>query len=435
MMSANRLNGVNAFLRAMRPWLPLALAFAVFGGLCMVVLTLLPGGPPSLSGPVAVSYSDPDGSSGVWPAYAQTTAASAPGYAGPRAVTIRRTGTAAVLATVRPPAPGQTFAFVAGTGEPDRWIAGVQPWHPVGLDNGAQPVTLFLLTFSPAGQRVTVTRLPAPPMLASGLITEGSPLAVAGEASAGRLAAVALSPDGRRLALLSTGAAGYRVRVYPVGGTVADGIAKTWQAGLAAGADPATWAFSLTWLGDDRTLAIGITDRGTATAIRGHSSVFWLDTARPAGALATAGRVVPLTFPAPTSTPTFGGPNAPNGCTGAPVPASDGRTVLCSGTAAFPVTMAGATSVGIWVFAARTGRLTDAWNQHTLCCLLTSTDFPDILWVSPHGDSLIAAGMTMKNQGAQLFLRAPNGRLRQLPWSGLFRYPGAGNVSEPSTAW
>jgi hypothetical protein len=43
--------------------------------------------------------------------------------------------------------------------------------------------------------------------------------------------------------------------------------------------------------------------------------------------------------------------------------------------------------------------------------------------------------MTMKNQGAQLFLRAPNGRLRQLPWSGLFHYPGVGNITEPSTAW
>ena len=144
---------------------------------------------------------------------------------------------------------------------------------------------------------------------------------------------------------------------------------------------------------------------------------------------------MPLTFPAPTSTPTFGGPHAPNGCTGAPVPASDGRTVLCSGTAAFPVSMAGATSVGIWIFSAQTGKLTDAWNQHTICCLLNSTDFPDILWVSPHGDSLIAAGMTMKNQGAQLFLRAPNGRLRQLPWPGLLHYPRLLDVVEPSTAW
>jgi hypothetical protein len=269
-------------------------------------------------------------------------------------------------------------------------------------------------------------------MLASGLITDHSPLAVAGAADAGQLAAVTLSPDGRRLALLTTSAAGYQVSVYPVAGRAA---ARSWTASAVAGADPATWAFSLTWLSDGRTLAIGITDRGTATALRGHSSVLWLNTAGPAGTLAAAGKTVPLTFPAPTSTPTFGGPHAPNGCTGAPVPASDGRTVLCSGTAAFPVNMAGATSVGIWTFSAQTGKLTEAWNQHTLCCLLTSTEFPDILWVSPHGDSVIAAGMTMKNQGAQLFLRAPNGRLRQLPWSGLFHYPGVGNITEPSTAW
>ena len=438
MTHSNRLTGVNAFLRAARPWLPLVLAFTVFAGLCLTVLTLLPSGPPALSKPVAISYSDPDPdpSSGVWSAYAQTTAASAPGYASPRDVTIRKTGTAAVLATVTPPRPYQTFAFVAGTGEPDRWIAGAQLWRPVDLDNSAQPVTLFLLTFYPTEKRVTVTRLPAPPMLASGLITDGSPLAVAGPASAGQLAAVTLSPNGRRLALLTTTAAGYQVRVYPVaGGSTAGDTAKTWTEQSVASADTATRAFSLTWLKDNRTLVIGITDRGAAKAIRGHSSVLWLDTARVAGALATASTTVPLTFPAPTSTPTFGGPNAPNGCTGAPVPASDGRTVLCSGTAAFPVNMAGATSVGIWIFSARTGKLADAWNQHTICCLLTSTDFPDILWVSAHGDSVIAAGMTMKNRGAQLFLRAPNGRLRQLPWPGLFHYPNAGNITEPSTAW
>jgi hypothetical protein len=436
MTCANRLKGVSSFLRAARPWLPLVLAFAVFAGLCMTVLTLLPGGPPALSSPAAVSYSDPDPSSGVWSSYAQTTAAAAPGYGSPRDVTIRKTGTAAVLATVIPPRPYQTFAFVTGTGEPNRWIAGAQRWHPVHLDNSAQPVTLFLLTFHPAANRVTVTGLPAPPMLASGLITDGSPLAVAGTASTGQLTAVTLSPDGSRLALLTTTAAGYQVNLYPAaGGSRAGSTARTWASRGAAGADPATWAFSLTWLGDNRTLTIGITARGVAAAIRGHSSVVWLDTARPSGSVTAAARTVALTFPRPTSPPTFGGPDAPNGCTGAPVPASDGRTVLCSGTAAFPVTMAGATSVGIWVFAARTGKLTDAWNQHTLCCLLTSTDFPDILWVSPHGDSVIAAGMTMKNQGAQLFLRAPNGRLRQLPWSGLLQYPRLGNIIEPSTAW
>ena len=46
-----------------------------------------------LSSPVAVSYADPDLSAGVWPSYAQTTAAGAPGYASPRDVTIRKTGT------------------------------------------------------------------------------------------------------------------------------------------------------------------------------------------------------------------------------------------------------------------------------------------------------------------------------------------------------
>ena len=131
---------------------------------------------------------------------------------------------------------------MSGTGEPDRWIAGAQRWHPEGRDNSAQPVTLFLLAFHSTSKQVTVTRLQAPPMLASGLITDGSPLAVARKRQQA-FAAVTLSPDGRRLALLTTAAAGYQVSVYPVtGGTAAGntagGTAKTWLDRSAASADP-----------------------------------------------------------------------------------------------------------------------------------------------------------------------------------------------------
>jgi hypothetical protein len=91
--------------------------------------------------------------------------------------------------------------------------------------------------------------------------------------------------------------------------------------------------------------------------------------------------------------------------------------------------------VGLWAFSARTGTLTAAWNEHTICCALSSTDFPRILWVSPHGTLLIADGMSTQNQGAQLFLRTADGTLQQLPWKGLIRRPNQTNIIEPSIAW
>jgi hypothetical protein len=54
---------------------------------------------------------------------------------------------------------------------------------------------------------------------------------------------------------------------------------------------------------------------------------------------------------------------------------------------------------------------------------------------SPHGDLLIADGMSTENQGAQLFLRTADGTLQQLPWKGLIRRPNQVNIIEPSIAW
>jgi hypothetical protein len=99
------------------------------------------------------------------------------------------------------------------------------------------------------------------------------------------------------------------------------------------------------------------------------------------------------------------------------------------------VNAGGATEVGLWAFSARTGTLTAAWNEHTICCELSSTDFPRILWVSPHGTLLIADGMSTQNQGAQLFLRTAGGTLQQLPWKGLVHRPNLVNIIEPSIAW
>ena len=122
-------------------------------------------------------------------------------------------------------------------------------------------------------------------------------------------------------------------------------------------------------------------------------AVRYLNTAAPGSSLASASRTVTLSFPAEKAKR-----GTPDGCYGAPVATSDGQRVLCAG-AATPVTAGGAAEAGLWVFSARTGVLTAAWDKHPVCCALAGTGLPRILWVSPHGDLLIADGMSTQNPG------------------------------------
>lgn len=353
--------------------------------------------------------------------YAETTAARAPAYDNPDNITIRNTYTAAVLATVRPPSPYQTFGYVFAAGKPDTWVAAAQPWHPVRLDNSAQPATLFTLTFDPATRRVTVTRLPVPPVPGSDL------------------AAVALSPDGTRLAEVvlvpgrvvrrddGTEQPGVvRLRAYTT-----DGTALTAASREIANSDNLTIAggYAVTWLNDSRTLAVG-GHLGSVSMLDGPSSVLYLNTAAPG-----SGRTVTLSFP-PAGKPAFGGGSAtPDRCEGPPLATSDGHEIVCGGTAVTPENGAGATNVGIWTFSGQTGKLGGAWDQHDICCALTSTMFPRVIWVSPAGDITIATAITQANQGATLDVRTVDGQLHEIPWLGLISYPELLNVVEPSIAW
>jgi hypothetical protein len=358
----------------------------------------------------------------VPPSYAETIAILPPAYNSPLNVSIRHTATGGESAALRAPRPDESVGFVVGTGKPNWWIAGVQPWHPVRYDNSAQPAKLYLVTDEPTMPNAspTMTPLPAPPMRASQLIN-----GTAAGSSVSQLAAATISPDGRRLALVTTRGDTYQVSVSPV---TSLGATRTWSDHVASASASFDWGFSLTWLSDNKTLAVGVTTGGAAGGTT--AAVHYLNTASPGSSLAEASRTVTLSFPAKKAK--MGTPGA---CYSAPVATSDGQRVLCSGTATFPLNHAGAAEVGIWVFSAAAGTLTAAWNEHTICCALTSTDFPHILWVSPHGDLLIADGMSTQNQGAQLVLRAADGTLTPLPWKGLTRRPNEANIIEPSIAW
>jgi hypothetical protein len=389
--------------------------------LALTLVAVLSGCDAGTAAPRAGATSDT-----VPPYYAETIAIHPPAYDSPLNVSIRSTATGDESAALRALPPYQSIGFVVGTGKPNWWIVGAQSWHPVNYDNSAQPAKLYLATMEPTlvdGEPFNedmLTPLPVAPMLAGQLI-DGA----AASSSVRQLAAATVSPDGKRLALVITQGSTYQVCVYPVTGAAA---VRTWSGHVTPKVKPFEWGFSLTWLSDNKTLAVGI---ATAEAmVDSTAAVRYLNTASSSSSLAKASRTVTLSFPAEKAKT-----GTPDGCYGAPIATSDGQAVLCSGAATYPVNAGGATEVGLWVFSARTGMIAAAWNRHTICCALSSTDFPRILWVSPHGTLLIADGMSTDNQGAQLFLRNGDGTLQQLPWKGLIHRPNQASIIEPSIAW
>jgi hypothetical protein len=408
--------------RATQPRLLRRAAVALLAVLALTLVAVLSGCGAGAADSGAATMSD----AVPPPYYAETIAIRPPAYDSPLNMSIRDTATGEESAALRALPPYQSIGFVAGTGKPNWWIVGAQRWDPVNDDNSAQPAKLYLATMEPTlvdGQPLNndmLTPLPVAPMRAGQLIA-----GTAGGSSVQQLAAATVSPDGKHLALVVTQGETYQVGVYPVTGAAA---VRTWSGQVTPKARPFTWGFSLTWLSDNKTLAVGIATTGAMVDVT--AAVHYLNTASPDSSLAEASRTVTLSFPAEKAKA-----GTPDGCYGAPVATSDGQQVLCSGAATYPVNAGGATEVGLWVFSARTGALTEAWNEHTICCALSSTDFPRILWVSPHGALLIADGMSTQDQGAQLFLRTADGTLQQLPWKGLIHRPNQANIVEPSIAW
>jgi hypothetical protein len=351
--------------------------------------------------------------------YAETTASRSPAYDSPDNITVRVTSTGAALAMMRPPAPYQSFGYVYATDSPDVWIAGAQRWHPVDQDDSAQPTTLFEVTFSPATRKLTLARLPAP--------------AVPGR----DLAAAALSPDGTRLAVAT---------LTPPGGGSGPQAGDVWLSVYSL-ASPATAVaarelatipgptvaadYALTWLDDDRTVALGGPFGATPKA----------GAPNPAGVVyadgASAGleviKTVDLSFP-PGQASLDPATAPPRTCAEPPMATSDGRLVICGGTAATTQNFGPALNVGVWVFSAKTGKLTSTWDRHITCCAITV--YPGVLWASPNGGTVVAAGLNQANEGAVLYIRDPDGHLRQIPWPGLFNDPDAPvTIVEPWVAW
>jgi hypothetical protein len=415
----------------------LGLAFALAGCTPAAAPPSANHGAP-VSAPAAAAPA-PGTAQSVPPYYAAIWAARSPAWNSPQNVTIRDTDTAKTLLTVKPPPPYQTFSFVAGTGVAGRWVVGAQRWRPGlynGNDNASQFNQLYLLTYGAASGRAALTPLPVAPIRVNQLTGN----ATTPEVNAGTrlLAAVALSPDGRRLATVVTSKAGYQVQVTAVPG----GTARSWSA--AAPALPVGYKgvyvptsyeaeFTLTWLTGQRTLAIGLHSDNLGAGIK--TQVRYLDTAAPGGSLPAASRAVTPSFPpAPHFTGLSPKHPAPRSCS-LPVATSDGATILCGGSAATGLNAAGFENVGFWVLSARTGRLTATWAPHGICCAISASDLPRIIWASPDGRTAVITGVTGVHAGSQLFIREASGALRQVPWPGFISVPGLGNITEPDVAW
>jgi hypothetical protein len=93
---------------------------------------------------------------------------------------------------------------------------------------------------------------------------------------------------------------------------------------------------------------------------------------------------------------------------------------------------AGFENVGFWVLSARTGRLTATWAPHGICCAISASDLPRLIWASADGLTAVITGV---HAGSQLFIREATGALRQIPWPGFINVPDVGNIIEPDVAW
>jgi hypothetical protein len=218
--------------------------------------------------------------------------------------------TGSVLATVRPPAGYSSFAlFGGGAASGGEFVVGAQKgWHPV-LDpdfgyytsNHRQPVTFFILRFSPATGQVTLQKMPD---LHVGLIPRfvygvGESQVTVQQVNAFGVRGFALSPDGTRLAVMTSGwtpdgtSQVTTVNVLPV---TAGAVARSWQLTVnhkttRASIYEISGGLDLSWSCDGRFLATSSTVEITR--------VLMLDTTLPGGSLLADSRVFTLSQQVP----------------------------------------------------------------------------------------------------------------------------------------
>ena len=190
--------------------------------------------------------------------------AMTPGYMGRNnRAQVRVSATGAILATVRAPAPYNTFSWVTGAADDRTFVLAAQEWTPIAPGNAGAaaekrdddtPTKFFVLHLSADGRADRLNALPIP-------VQPGS-VWVDG---------IALSPDGSKLAVAVNSNGGSvpdinpSIAVY----TMATGAKKQWVwLGGAVIGNNKPWGSPLSWTADGRTLAFQINPANSSIEVR-----------------------------------------------------------------------------------------------------------------------------------------------------------------------
>jgi hypothetical protein len=345
-------------------WLaPVTAAAAVAAVTALSLVLTLQSGPAHQQLPAALGR----GAAVLPPHYAALATQGKHGAASFRSsLVIRDTATGRTVATVDPPAPANSFCDVSGTPDGRTFVAeGCIVTVTGGSDAQTvktSPVKFYRLTVDDQGKVSDPSPLPVP--VPGGYDLDG----------------VAVSPDGSKLAVASADhgsdfARNPAIRLYRLG---TGQLLRSWTwdgradiTGRGAGASP------LSWTADGTTIAFPL-----QVGKRDSGQVRLLDTAAPGSSLRST-RLVLNFGPTPSlqMDPGLDGPDSMITPDGSRVVAS---TATVSGRPA-------RTWMTVSEFSAATGARATAFNAVTL--IGNSVMYRAVLWSSPDGSKLIAAGV------------------------------------------
>lgn len=319
--------------------------------------------------------------------------------AGHASITIRRTSSGAVMATVKPPPGFRAFSMVTGTSMADEFLVAAQRWQPAshpGTQAGVVRVRLFVLWLDEPPERgATLTPLPVPDFWGD------------------EFWSAALSPDASRLAVAVT----IGSVVTPPGGdspisqpsrlvyvySLPGGTAATWwvtepgQVFNGPRLDPGL----LSWSADSRLL--GINWRGPAPGLR------VLSAQSPGGPLLAASRMV--AFPG-------GGSRGTLGCDDDATLTASAALIVCAGHGApdgEAIPPSDESQASVLELDVITGRPLEAVFPPPAAGGKPVHGLR-LLWASPSGYAIVVASYTgSARPAAMTVLTGPGGLAQGLP--------------------
>ena len=357
------------------------------------------GGAPATSGPGPVVAGPPISSyvaSGqVPPYYVAITSRDNKPTVYPSYAVVEATASGKTLAAIQPSVAHGTIVAVTAAADDRTFVLDEERWTTSATDQDYGARTFYEFRLSSSGQPGPLTRL-----------AMSAP-------SGQQLTGLALSPDGSKLAMALQPETNTQpdltlVKVY----TLATGAVRTWTGHGSIGSGPDA-ARSLSWTGDERTLAFDWNGTGTGQVLPG-GGVWLLQLDAPgSNLLAASRRVVPFgdparisgaASPAATVTPAAGGipgtatpkptassssaPSYPPACQEDLIITPDGSKVVC-GAIQFRILAGGVVDdeTEFREFSTATGEVTQIlghWKFHNVI-----PNIVGVLWSNSSGSVLI----------------------------------------------